>query len=184
MWSDSKSDSKDHWGSAEWAAAQRPVRGRLEADLIEAVRANQNATHQMDEAAHEAMGISATDGRCLDIIDRRAPIAAGEIAREAGLTTGAVTGVLDRLEAKGYVRRVPDPKDRRRILVEVTAGTQEEAARLYGPLKQMSDGWIERRSDDELRLLIEFNRVGREINERRAVEIREELSGEPGTSAS
>jgi DNA-binding MarR family transcriptional regulator len=167
--------SKDwakYWGSAEWAAAQTTARGKLEAELVDTIRANQNAIHQMDEAAHEAMGISATEGRCLEIIDRRGRVAAGQLAEEAGLTTGAVTGVLDRLEAKGFARRVPDPDDRRRILVETTEEQREAAMELYWPLKEMSDDWIERRSEEELRLLIEFNRIGRDVNERRAAEVR------------
>jgi DNA-binding MarR family transcriptional regulator len=152
-------------------------KGKLEAELIEEIRGNQTAVHQMDEVAHRALGINATDGRCLDIVDRRGLISAGELAAAAGLTTGAVTAVLDRLEEKGLVRRVPDPKDRRRILVEVTERQREEAGRLYYPLKAMADPWFENLSEDDLRLLISFNRVSREVNEERAAEIRAELEG-------
>src|ERR1700742_2759456 len=102
-------DWSEQWGSAEWARSQSSPRGRLEAELIEEVRGSQTAVHQMDEAAHRAMGINETDGRCLDIIDRRSRISAGQLATEAGLTTGAVTAVLDRLEGRELVRRVPDP---------------------------------------------------------------------------
>jgi len=165
-------------GSAEWAQAQTTPRGRLEAELIDEIRGSQTAVHQMDEAAHRALGINGTDGRCLDIIDRRGLLSAGQLAIEAGLTTGAVTAVLDRLEGKGLVRRVPDPDDRRRILVEVTERQREEAARLYFPLKAMADPWFEKLSEDEIRLLISFNRVSREVNEKRAAEIRAELEAE------
>jgi DNA-binding MarR family transcriptional regulator len=168
-------DSSNQWGSAEWARAQTTPRGRLEAELIDEVRGSQTAVHQMDEAAHRALGINGTDGRCLDVIDRRGLIGAGRLATEAGLTTGAVTAVLDRLEAKGLVRRIPDPDDRRRILVEVTEKQREEAARLYFPLKAMADPWFENLSEDDIRLLIAFNRVSREVNEQRAAEIRTEL---------
>jgi len=113
-------DRADHWGSAEWAQAQDTPKGRLEAELIEEIRGSQTAVHQMDEAAHRAMGINATDGRCLDIIDRRGLISAGQLATEAGLTTGAVTAVLDRLEAKDLVRRQRCPKDRRQHLCWIT----------------------------------------------------------------
>jgi DNA-binding MarR family transcriptional regulator len=164
-----------HWGSPEWVAAQGEGRSRLEAELIDEVRGSQSATHQMDEAAGRAMGINATDGRCLDILDRRGRLSAGELAEAAGLTTGAVTAVVDRLAAKGYVSRVADPGDRRRVLVEVTEKQLEAAWRLYGPLGKMATAWLGERSDAELRLLIEFNRVSREINERRAAEIRAEL---------
>jgi DNA-binding MarR family transcriptional regulator len=171
-------DYREQWGSAEWAAAQDTPRGRLEAELIEEIRGNQTATHQMDEAAHRAMGINATDGRCLDIIDRRGLISAGELAREAGLTTGAVTAVLDRLEGKQFVRRVPDPDDRRRILIEVTDKQREAAGRLYFPMKAMADPYFDDLREDDLRLLISFNRVSREVNEKRAAQIRAELGDE------
>jgi DNA-binding MarR family transcriptional regulator len=173
-------DYQKAWGTGEWIAAQETPRGRLEAELIEAVRASQNATHQMDEAAHAAMGINATDGRCLDIIDRRGRIAAGRLAEEAGVTTGAITAVLDRLEGKGYVRRVADPEDRRRTFVEITEKQREAAMRLYWPLKELSDGWVEERSEEELRLLVEFMRLSARINEVRAAEIRAELEGSGG----
>ncbi|MBS1880450.1 MAG: MarR family transcriptional regulator [Actinobacteria bacterium] len=168
-------DYAEHWGSAEWAQAQETPKGRLEAELIEEVRGNQAAVHQMDEAAHRAMGINGTDGRCLDIVDRRGLLSAGQLATEAGLTTGAVTAVLDRLEEKGYVRRVPDPDDRRRILVEVTDKHREAAGRLYYPLKAMADPYFEGLGEDDIRLLIRFNRVSREVNEQRAAQIRAAL---------
>ncbi len=171
-------DWSEQWGSAEWAQAQSTPRGRLEAELIEEIRGSQTAVHQMDEAAHQALGINGTDGRCLDIIDRRGSISAGRLATEAGLTTGAVTAVLDRLEGKELVRRVPDPSDRRRVLVEVTAKQREEAARLYFPLKAMADPWFEGLSDEDIRLLIAFNRVSREVNAKRAAQIRAELEAE------
>jgi DNA-binding MarR family transcriptional regulator len=86
----------------------------------EAVRANQTATDVFDEALTIFLGINRTDGRCLDIIDRVGRISAGHLANESGLTTGAVTAVIDRLEAAGYARRTRDTLDRRKIWIEVT----------------------------------------------------------------
>jgi DNA-binding MarR family transcriptional regulator len=69
----------------------------------------------------DQMGVSATDYKCLDIAMRvDEPITAGQIAKLSGLSTGAVTGVIDRLEKRGFVRRVRDPHDRRKVLVQVT----------------------------------------------------------------
>src|SRR5690348_11776952 len=68
----------------------------------------------------EQMGLSGTDHKCLELVLRSAePITAGRIAQLSGLSTGAVTGVIDRLEQRGFVRRVRDPHDRRKVLVEV-----------------------------------------------------------------
>ena len=67
----------------------------------------------------EQMGLSGTDHKCLELAMRsREPLTAGQIAQLSGLSTGAVTGVIDRLEARGFVRRVRDPHDRRKVLVE------------------------------------------------------------------
>jgi DNA-binding MarR family transcriptional regulator len=74
----------------------------------------------------EQLGLSATDHKCLDLAARGGqPMTAGRIAELSGLSTGAVTGVIDRLERAGYVRRVRDPHDRRKVLVEVTLGAQD-----------------------------------------------------------
>jgi DNA-binding transcriptional regulator GbsR (MarR family) len=71
----------------------------------------------------ERLGLSDTDHRCLDLAARAdEPLTAGQIARLSGMSTGAVTGVIDRLEGRGLVRRARDPGDRRKVLVEV-AGT-------------------------------------------------------------
>ncbi len=64
----------------------------------------------------------------------RRPRRAGELAAAVGLTSAATTAMLDRLERKGLVRRVPDPGDRRSVLVEMTEGARRLAARFYGPL--------------------------------------------------
>lgn len=168
-----------HGSTAEWVAAQETERGRLEAELVEAVRDSQIATEQLDETAGIAMGVTnGNDRRCLDIIDQRGRITAGQLAVEAGLTTGAITAVLDRLEARGYVRRVPDPGDRRRVLVEVTEEERDAALRLYWPLKDMAAEWIGARSDDELRLLAEYHRVSTRISRERAAQIRAALDAE------
>ena len=62
------------------------------------------------------LGVSATDRKCLDLLSR-GPVTAGELARFTGLTTGAVTGIIDRLVKAGYAERISDPEDRRRVLV-------------------------------------------------------------------
>lgn len=154
-------------------------RSELEAELVLTLRESQIATQKMDETAARALGLAnPNDWRCLDIIDQHGRITAGQLAAEAGLTTGAITAVLDRLEALGYVRRIADPGDRRRVLVEVTEEEREAALRLYWPLKDMAADWIAQRSDDDLRLLIEYHRVSAAINTERAAQIRAELEEE------
>src|SRR3954471_10663953 len=87
-----------------------------------------------DQVTADYLGLNRTDTRCLDIIERLDGVSAGRLASEAGLSTGAVTTVLDRLERAGYARRVPDAGDRRLVLVELTPATRRELQELYAPL--------------------------------------------------
>lgn len=102
--------------------------------LIAAFRDAGNQDGAIEELAAERLGISATDMRCLNAIENAGGLTAGELAREVGVTTGAVTGALDRLERAGYARRGPDPDDRRRVRVTVTPRFRERAAGIWGPL--------------------------------------------------
>lgn len=156
----------------------RRSKQELFAELVGEIRAGQSAVDQMDAAATTAMGINRTDGRCLDVIDRLEQVSAGDLAIEAGLTTGAVTTVLDRLEAKGYVSRLPDPTDRRRVFVVMTDHAKSVARELWGPMTGVRTGVYDRYTTAEIELLIGFMRRSRELNERRAAEIRAQLCKE------
>src|SRR5919108_5247150 len=83
-----------------------------------AIRAYQTSNDNWDQAMSDQFGINRTDARCIDLIDQAGGMTAGELARAAGLTTGAVTAVIDRLERAGVARRVADPSDRRRGRIE------------------------------------------------------------------
>ncbi|HUO73516.1 MAG TPA: MarR family transcriptional regulator [Solirubrobacteraceae bacterium] len=102
-------------------------------------------------------------------------MSAGELAQASGLTTGAITAVIDRLERAGYAQRVPDPADRRRVLIEPTQRAHDAAWELFAPLAEIAGPMLERYSDEDLRMLIEFNRLGRAVQERHAELLRERL---------
>src|SRR5262245_29900394 len=76
------------------------------------------ATIMFHQAIADRLGMNVTDHKCADLLERNGPMTAGELAEQTGLTTGAITGVIDRLEQAGFVRRAPDPGDRRRVIVE------------------------------------------------------------------
>jgi DNA-binding MarR family transcriptional regulator len=149
----------------------RQTKSELIDELAREVRAGQVAVDQMDDAACRALGVNRTDGRCLDIIDREGPVAAGRLAQASGLTTAAVTAVIDRLERAGYARRVDDPKDRRRVLVEITPLMRERGEAIWGPYEFFQE-MLGRYTVEQLELLRDFHRVGREFNEQRAAEVR------------
>lgn len=69
------------------------------------------------EAIAAQLGMSATEWKCLSLLDRHGPVTASHLARSSGFTTGAITGIVDRLERAGYAHREPHPKDRRSVVI-------------------------------------------------------------------
>ena len=158
-------------------------RARLQRELSDEVRANQRSTDVVDELVSQLMGINRTDSRCMDILDQHGSMSAGDLAEASRLTTGAITAVIDRLERAGFARRVPDPSDRRRVLVELTPKAYAAAYELMvEPLKELYAPVAARYSDDDLRLLIDFTRQGRELQERHAEWLRERLAQRRGAA--
>ena len=144
-------------------------RAELIRQLGDEIRAGQRATDVVDDLVAEILGINRTDARCLDILDQHGRMTAGQLANASGLSTGAVTAVVDRLERAGYARRVADPSDRRRVLVELTPKAHELIWELMGrPMIETSRPVVERYSDEQLQLLLGFQRQSRELQERHA----------------
>jgi len=161
--------------AAEWARGLSEERAALLRELVQVNRAYQSAVEKMDEAFCRVLGVNRTDGRCLDVIDQRPGLTAGELATAVGLSPGAVTTALDRLEARGLVTRTRDPEDRRRVTLKLTPEANRRAWETYGPLGEMGAPLVGELSDEELEAIIHFLRGGTEINERRAQEL---LGGE------
>jgi DNA-binding MarR family transcriptional regulator len=166
----------------EWARGLSEERTALLEELIRVNRAYQSAVEKMDEAFFKVLGVNRTDGRCLDVIDQRPGITAGELAVAVGLSPGAVTTVLDRLEARGFVNRERDPGDRRRVTLKLTPEANRLAWEAYGPLGEMGGPLIQELSDEELEAVIRFLRGGTEINQRRADELLSEGEAPPPAS--
>jgi DNA-binding MarR family transcriptional regulator len=137
-------------------------------ELIDQVRRSQNATDRFDQAVADALGLGRTDMRCLDVIQREGQVTAGRLAEATGLTTGAMTAALDRLERAGYARRRRDEDDRRRVLVELTPEVLSGAENFYGAHIEQSQRIYERYTKEQLELLLEFVSEGRELNENQA----------------
>ena len=146
-------------------------------ELVDEVRRSQNATDRFDQAVADSIGVNRTDMRCMDVIQREAPVTAGRLAEATGLTTGAITTVLDRLERAGLARRVRDEKDRRRVLVEATERALAGAAEYYGDHMELGERLYRRYTVEQLELLLGFVREGREFNERAAARLEARLRG-------
>jgi DNA-binding MarR family transcriptional regulator len=146
-------------------------------------RSMQTDFEDHDAAVGSLLELNTTDMRVLDFLGRAgdphslegAPITAGDLARESGLTTGAVTAVLDRLERAGWARRLPDPADRRRVVVQQTDKATRAIAALYGPLKGRGDAKLARFTVRELELVLSALRAAREVTVEHTEELRQAL---------
>lgn len=145
----------------------------LIAEVIYEARANEAATQAFDQAAYEKLGVNVTDGRCLGIIDNEGPLTAGRLAEVTGLTTAAITAVLDRLERAGYARRIRDVGDRRRVIVELTPELRARNERIWGPIAREGHEAFARMSREELTAARKFFRLSRELNEQHAARVRD-----------
>jgi DNA-binding MarR family transcriptional regulator len=108
------------------------------------------------QALAERLGINSTDLECLDIILTRGPLTAGDLARASGLTTGAITGVVDRLGRAGFVKREPDREDRRKVLVRALPAVEKKVAPLFKPMEQAALAVLSTYDDEALALLLDF----------------------------
>jgi DNA-binding MarR family transcriptional regulator len=104
------------------------------------------------------IGLNPTDHKCLDVIIRSGtPVTASQLAEETGLSTGAITGVVDRLEKAGYVRRKRDRTDRRLVFINVLMDRSiVKLSPIFEPIKQASRSLYSKYSDEELALILDF----------------------------
>lgn len=126
------------------------------------------AASDFDEGLAEKLKLSRTDMRCLDLIGRLGPMTAGRLAEESGLTTGAVTFILDRLEAAGMVTRRRDTEDRRRVWVEIVPEAQRRLQGLQQPLAEEMRQVAHRFKADELAIVRDFMCEAKEVFQRQA----------------
>jgi DNA-binding MarR family transcriptional regulator len=117
------------------------------------------------------VGVNSSDLECLDLILMSGPSTAGEIARHTGLTSGAVTGLIDRLERLGLVERTADPADRRKVLVRVREDRIGPIAQLYAPLEKAMQSLLAGYSKEELKLLIDFAEQSGDLLQARVSEL-------------
>jgi DNA-binding MarR family transcriptional regulator len=131
-------------------------RQSLPRQVLSSLRALSTEIDRLDQAAADRYGLNRTDMRALDIVGRAGPLAPTAMARALGFTTGGVTTVLDRLERAGYVRRRPDPGDRRRQLVETTEVTAVRDQEIFGDLIRSTRQFLETYTDEQLLVIDDF----------------------------
>jgi DNA-binding MarR family transcriptional regulator len=113
-------------------------------------------TIMFHQAIADVLGLHITDHKSLDLIHRFGSMPAGKLAELTGLTTGAVTGIIDRLEKVGYVKRTNDPKDRRRTIIESTKNRklEKKIEAIFMPLHERIYNLLSSYSDGELAFLL------------------------------
>ena len=150
-------------------------RDQLIAEVREAFRLNGQAGDAMDQAAAEFLGVHRTDTRLLDVLQMTGRMSAGELAKAGHLSPGAMTAALDRLERAGYVRRVRDENDRRRVLVEITDEMEKLTWELYGPLAASGDAMLRDLTEEHLAIMRDVMREAAHLQMKQADRVRERV---------
>lgn len=130
------------------------------------------------QAVAERSGMNLTDLQCVNILTSTGPITAGRLAELMGLTTGAITGVINRLEQAGYVRREKDPGDGRRVVIQPVPEALERAgANLLGSRGQALDTLFAGYDDRDLAVVLDFTRKSNVMTEQVTARIRAASEG-------
>jgi DNA-binding MarR family transcriptional regulator len=139
--------------------------------LMPAMRRSSAAGVLHGQAIARKVGINSSDLECLDLILLNGPSTAGDIARRTGLTSGAVTGLIDRLERLGLVERTADAHDRRKVLVRVREDKIGPVGELFAPLERSIQAVLAGYSREELKTLLDFFERSGEVLLTRVAEI-------------
>src|SRR4051794_2621998 len=119
------------------------ARAALMQELEEAMRRSSAQGVLFGQTVANVAGISGSDLECLDFLNLEGRVTAGRLAEVTGLTTGAITGVVDRLEKAGLVRRERDETDRRKVFIAVVPEARERLGQLYVPIEQgVGEGFV------------------------------------------
>lgn len=124
--------------------------------LSAAGREMSDAAVMYHAALAEELGLGASDWKTLGLLERHGRLTAGELSSHSGLAPASITGILDRLERGGWIRRGRDPEDRRRVVVELDREAVAGMDGVFVGLARRLDELYERYDDEELELLLDF----------------------------
>jgi DNA-binding MarR family transcriptional regulator len=138
--------------------APRGKRKRELADEIvgRLVRRHSIAIVLFHQAVAERLGLGPTDHKCLDLLRERGTMTASDLAAITDLTTGAITGVVARLERAGYLRREPDPHDGRQQILSPVLERMRDVQHAFGPIRNDVAAFLERFDTQQLTSIAEF----------------------------
>jgi len=163
------------WPESPASGTGRQERAELEVAFATAMRRTGALMQLMGQAAADRIGINNTDLNCLNILSFSGHMTAGELAKATGLTTASITGVIDRLEEAGFVRRERDPHDRRRVVVRLSLDKAvSDVASVFAPMLRDWREMARRYSDDELRLIVDFYGRVEQVFRKHLIRLRDE----------
>lgn len=138
------------------ATVNKRQRDQIE-EIIELLRHSSGQTLFFHNAVAQQLGLGPYDHKCLDLLLRKGPMTPGELSRNTGLSTGAITGIVDRLSGSGYVRREPDAEDRRRVrIIPVWSSISVDIGPLFQPLGDALKTMLAQWNEEELACVERF----------------------------
>jgi DNA-binding MarR family transcriptional regulator len=131
------------------------------------------------QALADIVDIHITDHRCMYFLHRYGAMPAGKLSELTGLTTAAVTGIIDRLEGAGYARRTNDPKDRRRTIVEPIRNEklEKKLETIFTPLHEKMHKLLYSYSDSQLAFLLDVMSKTIELTREESKKLRHSIQG-------
>jgi len=162
---------------AKRVKSSTPERLALIGAVIQEARRMSTRTVMFHTAIADRLGLNPSDHKCADLIcNETGPITAGRLAEITGLSTGAITGVVDRLEKAGFVERVPDRDDRRRVVIQGTKeGRAPDMRHLFMPMMEGTAKLCDSYTNEQLALIIGFMQRCGAITEAQIVNLRAAL---------
>jgi DNA-binding MarR family transcriptional regulator len=138
------------------SSRERQPRAELLTALQQTIRRVTAQSVLLSQTIASRANMSSTDMECLDLLTIEGPTTPGRLAIQTGLTTGAVTMLIDRLERGGFVRRTPNPTDRRSVIVEALPTGVQVLMPMFAPLARGMAKLNERYSSAELALVLDY----------------------------
>lgn len=134
--------------------------------LMEALRKASRSSLMLRQSIAQSMSLNASDAECIDYLMEMGPASAGDLAEATGLTTGAITAMLGRLEAAGLIARTKDPNDGRKVIVTLLPKKHAKAGKLYAALAQDVYQLLSGYTSSELKFLFRHTQALEEIYKR------------------
>jgi DNA-binding MarR family transcriptional regulator len=148
-------------------------REELLAALVDMGRQYSTTTVLFHTVLAELLGLNPSDHKIVDVLTQRGLMTAGQLAEVTGLTTGSITAALDRLEKAQFIKRVNDPNDRRKVLLEVLPNRFPEMGGLFDSMLEAQDQLFSRYSDSDLALILEYIGESKRLMDEAAIELRQ-----------